>query len=142
MTMPSSGGTVSAAPGVSTRSRLRRWGEFVSRFPDLAEMNALDLGGTTAFWEAAPVRPGSLRLRERCDWLHEFETPRWNGKVARVFRTLDTEWAHRCTRPNPATRDRAPSSCRRPHTAASGGPPVTRVQHVREQDIRALLHRP
>jgi hypothetical protein len=72
MTMPSSGGTVSAAPGVSTRSRLRRWGEFVSRFPDLAEMNALDLGGTTAFWEAAPVRPGSLTMlnmtHQACPW--------------------------------------------------------------------------
>jgi transposase InsO family protein len=67
-------------------------------------------------------------------------TPRWNGKIERFFRTLDTEWARSRIWPNSATRDRALSSFlryynrRRPHTAAGGRPPITRVQHVRGQD--------
>ena len=66
-------------------------------------------------------------------------TPRWNGKIERFFRTLDTEWAHGCTWPTSATRDRALSSFmryynrRRPHTAAGGRAPITRVQHLRGQ---------
>jgi len=60
-------------------------------------------------------------------------TPRWNGKVERFFRTLDTDWAHGRTWPNSRQRDRALSSFirfynrRRPHTAASGRAPITRV---------------
>ena len=67
-------------------------------------------------------------------------TPRWNGKIERFFRTLDTEWAHGRTWPNSTTRDRALSSFmrfynrRRPHFAADGRPPITRVQQEREQD--------
>ena len=67
-------------------------------------------------------------------------TPRWNGKIERFFRTLDSEWAHGRTWPDSTTRDRALSSFmrfynrRRPHTAAGGRPPITRVQQVREQD--------
>jgi hypothetical protein len=30
-------------------------------------------------------------------------TPRWNGKIERFFRTLDTEWAHSRAWPNSAT---------------------------------------
>ena len=66
-------------------------------------------------------------------------TPRWNGKIERFFQTLDTEWAHSRTWPNSATRDRALSSFmryynrRRPHTAAAGRAPITRVQHLRGQ---------
>jgi transposase InsO family protein len=60
-------------------------------------------------------------------------TPRWNGKIERFFRTLDTEWAHGRVWPNSTTRDRALSSFlrfynrRRPHTAADGRPPISRV---------------
>jgi transposase InsO family protein len=67
-------------------------------------------------------------------------TPRWNGKIERFFRTLDTEWAHGRVWPDSATRDRALSSFmrfynrRRPHSAAAGRAPITRVQQVREQD--------
>jgi transposase InsO family protein len=67
-------------------------------------------------------------------------TPRWNGKIERFFGTLDTEWAHGRVWPNSTTRDRALSSWlrfynrRRPHTAASGRPPLSRVHQVREQD--------
>jgi transposase InsO family protein len=67
-------------------------------------------------------------------------TPRWNGKIERFFRTLDTEWAHGRTWPNSTTRDRALSSFirfynrRRPHTAAGGRPPISRVHQVRGQN--------
>lgn len=67
-------------------------------------------------------------------------TPRWNGKIERFFGTLDTEWAHGRVWPNSTRRDRALSSFmrfynrRRPHSAAAGRPPITRVQQVREQD--------
>jgi transposase InsO family protein len=67
-------------------------------------------------------------------------TPRWNGKLERVFGTLDSESAHGRVWPDSTTRDRALSSFlrfynrRRPHSAAGGRPPITRVQHVREQD--------
>jgi transposase InsO family protein len=67
-------------------------------------------------------------------------TPRWNGKIERFFGTLDTEWAHGRIWPNSTRRDRALASFmryynrRRPHSAAGGRPPLSRVQHVREQD--------
>jgi transposase InsO family protein len=60
-------------------------------------------------------------------------TPRWNGKVERFFGTLDTEWAHGRTWPNSTIRDRALASFlrfynrRRPHSAAGGHPPISRV---------------
>ena len=67
-------------------------------------------------------------------------TPRWNGKIERFFRTLDSEWAHSRVWPDSATRDRALSSFlrfynrRRPHTAANGQAPITRVQHLHGHD--------
>ena len=67
-------------------------------------------------------------------------TPRWNGKIERFFQTLDTEWAHSRTWPTSTQRDRALASFirfynrRRPHSAAGGRPPITRVHQVREQD--------
>jgi len=67
-------------------------------------------------------------------------TPRWNGKLERFWATLDQEWAHSRQWPNSATRDRALRSYlrfynrRRPHSAAGGRPPITRVHQVREQD--------
>jgi transposase InsO family protein len=66
-------------------------------------------------------------------------TPRWNGKIERFFQTLDCEWAHSRAWPNSRARDRALSSFmryynrRRPHTAADGRAPITRVQHHRGQ---------
>jgi transposase InsO family protein len=67
-------------------------------------------------------------------------TPRWNGKIERFFGTLDTEWAHGRIWANSTKRDRSLSSFmrfynrRRPHSAASGRAPITRVQQVHEQD--------
>jgi transposase InsO family protein len=60
-------------------------------------------------------------------------TPRWNGKIERFFGTLEDEWAHGRVWPNSATRDRALSSYLRyfnryrPHSAANGRAPITRV---------------
>jgi transposase InsO family protein len=68
-------------------------------------------------------------------------TPRWNGKIERFFGTLDCEWAHGRVWLNSSERDRALSSFmrfynrRRPHSAAGGRPPCSRVQQVRGQDI-------
>jgi transposase InsO family protein len=67
-------------------------------------------------------------------------TPRWNGKIERFFGTLNTDWAHGRIWPNSTERDRGLASFlrfynrRRPHTAASGRPPISRVHQVREQD--------
>lgn len=59
---------------VSSWARGRRWAELRRRFPDLAEMSVLDLGGTSGYWSTAPVRPGSLTL------LNLFEqAPPWGG---------------------------------------------------------------
>lgn len=60
-------------------------------------------------------------------------TPRWNGKIEQFFGTLEDEWAHGRVWPNSTTRDRALSSFiryfnrYRPHSAAGGRPPITRV---------------
>ncbi len=60
-------------------------------------------------------------------------TPRWNGKIERFFGTLEDEWAHGRLWPDSATRDRALSSFiryfnrYRPHSAAGGRAPITRV---------------
>lgn len=67
-------------------------------------------------------------------------TPRWNGKIERFFGTLDAEWAHGRVWANSTQRDRALSSFirfynrKRPHSAANGRAPITRVQQVRGQD--------
>jgi transposase InsO family protein len=67
-------------------------------------------------------------------------TPRWNGKIERFFRTLDTEWAHSRVWPNSRRRDRALASYlrfynrQRPHSACGGRPPITRVHQLREQN--------
>jgi transposase InsO family protein len=67
-------------------------------------------------------------------------TPRWNGKIERFFGTARREWSHSRVWPDSASRDRALSSFirfynrRRPHSAAGGRPPITRVQQVRRQD--------
>jgi transposase InsO family protein len=67
-------------------------------------------------------------------------TPRWNGKIERFFLTAKREWSHGRVWQNSAQRDRALSSFlryynrQRPHSAASGRPPITRVHQDRKQD--------
>jgi hypothetical protein len=47
---------------MSTVFRARRWLELVTRFPDLAEMRVLDLGGTASSWRLCPEKPHELTL--------------------------------------------------------------------------------
>jgi Methyltransferase domain len=56
---------------LSQRARARRWQEFERRFPDIAEMRVIDLGGDARYWAAAPVRPAQLVLLN----LYEQEPP-------------------------------------------------------------------
>lgn len=50
-------------PGsLSERARHRRMREFTGRFPDLASMSVIDLGGTAEFWNLVPVKPASVRV--------------------------------------------------------------------------------
>jgi transposase InsO family protein len=64
------------------------------------------------------------------------DTPRWNGKIERVFGTLDTEWAHGRVCSNSTTRDRALSSLRgmpgKP-SDRSVNPPLARGELAHDQ---------
>jgi methyltransferase family protein len=44
------------------RAHERRWHEFAERFPGIAEMRVLDLGGTAASWLEGEVRPTHVTL--------------------------------------------------------------------------------
>lgn len=46
----------------SVQARARRRDMLVERFPDLAEMSVVDLGGTAGWWRAADTRPSSVTL--------------------------------------------------------------------------------
>lgn len=67
-------------------------------------------------------------------------TPRWNGKIERWFQTAKREWSHGRVWQNSRQRDRALASFlrfynrQRPHSAAGGRAPITRVHKVREHD--------
>lgn len=50
---PDKGGPLSLA----LAARGRRWDEFQARFPEISDMQVLDLGGRPSFWTSAPVRP-------------------------------------------------------------------------------------
>jgi transposase InsO family protein len=60
-------------------------------------------------------------------------TPRWNGKIERFFQTAKREWSHGRVWQTSRQRDRALASFlrfynrQRPHSAAAGRPPITRV---------------
>lgn len=45
---------------VSSWARQRRWKKMVAAFPDIAHMRVLDLGGTPAFWNSAPLKPAHV----------------------------------------------------------------------------------
>jgi hypothetical protein len=49
-------------PIVTRYARARRWKTFLEMFPTFEAMSVLDLGGTSAFWSEAPVRPYKLAL--------------------------------------------------------------------------------
>jgi transposase InsO family protein len=69
------------------------------------------------------------------------------GESKRFFRSYGSEWAHGRIWPDSTTRDRALSSFlrlynrRRPHFAAGGRPPISRVQQVREQNSQRSVGR-
>jgi hypothetical protein len=44
------------------KARAKRWNEFSRRFPDIAEMRVLDLGGTPRFWRLAPTQPADVTI--------------------------------------------------------------------------------
>ncbi|QUQ66354.1 class I SAM-dependent methyltransferase [Kutzneria sp. CA-103260] len=45
---------------LSARARAKRWDELMRRFPSLAEMRVLDLGGLPDFWRKSAVRPAHV----------------------------------------------------------------------------------
>ncbi|WP_054055928.1 hypothetical protein [Alloactinosynnema sp. L-07] len=45
---------------VSSRARAKRWQELLGRFPDLADLRVLDLGGMPSFWRNDSVRPAAV----------------------------------------------------------------------------------
>ncbi|HEY5155137.1 MAG TPA: class I SAM-dependent methyltransferase, partial [Acidimicrobiales bacterium] len=47
---------------VAATLRARRWNRFVQLFPEIADARIVDLGGTAAYWAAAPVRPAHVVL--------------------------------------------------------------------------------
>lgn len=47
---------------VAERLRRQRWVTLARSFPDLARLRVLDLGGTTTWWERAPVRPAHVTV--------------------------------------------------------------------------------
>jgi hypothetical protein len=50
-------------PGsVGQRARARRWDLVLELFPDLADMDVVDLGGRVSTWLGAPVRPRSVHV--------------------------------------------------------------------------------
>jgi hypothetical protein len=46
----------------SARARAARWELVLDRFPNLAEMRVVDLGGDARHWQSAPVRPRRVVL--------------------------------------------------------------------------------
>lgn len=53
-------GTHSASGSVTHRQR--RWNDLATRFPDLADMSVLDMGGTVESWRLCPTQPARLVL--------------------------------------------------------------------------------
>jgi hypothetical protein len=55
------------AGSLAARVRARRWLTFIERFPDIAQMSVLDLGGTAGAWRLVPTRPARLVLLNVAD---------------------------------------------------------------------------
>ena len=51
-----------SARSITSQLRVKRWGELNRRFPQLADMKVLDLGGTSESWLLSPVRPAEVVL--------------------------------------------------------------------------------
>ncbi|ASR38888.1 SAM-dependent methyltransferase [Prauserella marina] len=59
------------ANSFSSKRRAVRFAELTRRFPDLAAMRVLDLGGVPDFWRSAPVRPSFVTTMN----LDKYEPP-------------------------------------------------------------------
>jgi hypothetical protein len=53
---------VDSPTSVGARQRARRWDLVAARFPDLAQMEVVDLGGTAEAWRRAPIRPARVTV--------------------------------------------------------------------------------
>lgn len=53
---------VEAPDSIGARRRADRWREFERSFPEIAQMDVVDLGGTADSWRRAPVRPRSVTV--------------------------------------------------------------------------------
>jgi hypothetical protein len=53
---------VESPNSLGQRARTRRWQQTVALFPDLADMNVVDLGGTVQAWERSPIRPAHVTV--------------------------------------------------------------------------------
>jgi transposase InsO family protein len=119
----------------ATLRRAARWFSEQGCGPVHAVMSDNHKAYTSNVFTAALAQLGARQI------LTPAYTPRWNGKIERFFGTARREWSHSRTWPDSSTRDRALSSFvrfynrRRPHSAAGGRAPITRVQQVRKQDI-------
>src|SRR5262245_10971320 len=51
-----------SAGSISANARARRWAEFVTTFPEIAEMTVLDIGGDARAWRLCDVRPAHVTL--------------------------------------------------------------------------------
>jgi hypothetical protein len=53
---------VDAPDSLGAKARARRWGWFSESFPDISQLNVIDLGGTAGAWMRAPVRPAHVHI--------------------------------------------------------------------------------
>lgn len=65
------------AASLSAQARQRRWSLFVDSFPMISDMHVLDLGGTRAYWEAAPERPASVTAINLPTAFNGDDCPQW-----------------------------------------------------------------
>jgi hypothetical protein len=78
---------------LAARARKRRWLRFQHEFPDIAEMNVIDLGGVVEEWLRAPTQPASLTV------VNLFDQPAPNDKTRIVV-------ADACALPSALSRER------------------------------------
>ncbi|AFP42245.1 hypothetical protein [Mycolicibacterium smegmatis] len=53
---------VDSPNSLGAKARIKRWELFLKTFPDIEDMNLLDLGGTAETWHRSPVRPRKITV--------------------------------------------------------------------------------
>lgn len=53
---------VDSPNSLGAKARMKRWEMFRRTFPDIEDMNLLDLGGTADTWHRSPVRPKTITV--------------------------------------------------------------------------------